>query len=202
MKRSAFTLIELLVVIAIIAILAAILIPALTTVKAKANRAKCQNNVHEIAVAAISLFDENRNTLPSASDCIKMGERAEQLLPFAKNVIEIFDCPANKSVTDSNYLFPSRPGLYTEYELNTYLCSYQAVNLIRRSNGIVDLSQCAYAYDFPKDPIPTRAHDGGINVGYLDGHAAFLTDADMGSLSPEDSTSFYVKGHKFSPNSP
>ena len=202
MKRRGFTLIELLVVITIIAILVGISIPILSTAREKARIAKCKNNVRQIAVAAISLIEDSKKDLPYVSDCIRMGERAEQLLPYMKNVVEVFDCPSNKGVTDPNYAFPSRAGLSSEYELNTYLCSYLSPLQIRRSNGIVDLSLCAFAYDYPKDPIPARAHEDGINVGFLDGHAAFLTDADMGNLSTEDSTTFYVKGHKFSPNSP
>jgi len=49
-ERTAFTLIELLVVIAIIAILAALLMPALERARQSAQRAVCQNNMHQIYV--------------------------------------------------------------------------------------------------------------------------------------------------------
>ena len=75
--QRAFTLIELLVVIAIIAILAAMLLPALARAKADASKAKCSSNLKQLG-AAITLFaGDNGEMFPPACD-VGYGQNAGQ----------------------------------------------------------------------------------------------------------------------------
>lgn len=62
--RRGFTLIELLVVIAIIAILAAMLLPALSKAKDQAVRTQCMNNLHQMEVSLMIYGGDNQDKLP------------------------------------------------------------------------------------------------------------------------------------------
>ena len=64
-RLRAFTLIELLVVVAIIAILAALLLPALSMAKERAKRIQCLSNLHQMTLAMFTYVNDNNERLPA-----------------------------------------------------------------------------------------------------------------------------------------
>jgi prepilin-type N-terminal cleavage/methylation domain-containing protein len=65
MRRFAFTLIELLIVISIIAVLAGLLIPAVSMIQSKAKDLKCSNNTRQVAIALMVYADDNKEDFPA-----------------------------------------------------------------------------------------------------------------------------------------
>lgn len=106
-REYAFNLIELLVVIAVIAILAAILLPTLNTVKAKAQRTACLNNLRQINAGVRMYCDDSGDNAPNVGNAA--GTNSVLLYSGYKELVknyvglngtsspgdQIFACPAD-----------------------------------------------------------------------------------------------------------
>jgi prepilin-type N-terminal cleavage/methylation domain-containing protein/prepilin-type processing-associated H-X9-DG protein len=147
---AAFTLIELLVTIAITAILAALLLPALSHAKESGRRAACKNNLHQILLG-LSMYVTDHGAYPYylivPSDMPNPGTLDRALEPYTKNfwTNALWKCPSYKGVTkyQDHYIdnYDTNRVIFTrDFWLGSYGYNAQGTGII----GISPLGLCGF----------------------------------------------------------
>lgn len=176
-KQKGFTLIELLVVIAIVALLAALLSPALKAAREKCRGIVCMNNLRQIGLAFVGYAHDNDDRFPFHSDGF-FTQWFHPLNDYYLNNREIFHCPAKRAWQYSaNGISYGYNYGYLSYGWPTFrVVKFAQVEDPPRTILAGDSDDVVPSNDYviysTGTPLGTR-HQNGCNILWVDGHVSY-----------------------------
>ena len=197
--KKRFTLIELLVVIAIIAILAAILLPALNSARERGRVASCTNNMKQFGTYGHRYADAHEGFLPGAKNAYLARMNWYQYFWHDGAGTEVFKCPSGPN--DCSYSagndidYPDGPRQYPypgNYMLNTFLL-HRATS---GSNvGKSGSSKCPEKLNRVKNPSGVPFFFEGVGMGNHAGtFTTFTTNYNAGKITDLSSEAYNASG--------
>lgn len=197
---AAFTLIELLVVIGIIAILASLILPAIGSVRTKAESARCASNLRQIGTALMTFAGENNGYFPTAGAEILHGQTdsitqktgwTEQLEPYIGTDLKVYHCDsAARAIVEnkiySYFLGTRAAGVDTGGFAPVKLAKVSAPSrLILGGDSTYpftmnDADKDDYSIDAPF--VSRGPHDGKSNILFADGSIRAYSGYDTNDM--------------------
>jgi len=189
-KGSGFTLIELLVVISILAVLAALLLPALAKAKEKGRQASCINSVRQQTLAVLMYADDHNGVLPPTAYHDATGAEVDwpQLLdPYLNQMAKLHLCPADRSSKLNSYGLNELAFVDLtdpEHDSPARVAAFRLPSIIVMQGDLgteddfltprpdtLKLVAPGSPLNDEKDARPSTRHAGRCDLGFMDGHS-------------------------------
>lgn len=200
-SKRAFSLVEILVVVAVLALLSAILFPALSRAREGGRRVVCSSNLHQLALAMNQYIGDNGGRFPPRQFVEAKQTWVSSLLPYTKSEAT-FQCPDagspsaekdNDKREDHSWVADVAHGWSVEssgsYGFPKGLGTLSAFRVKEPTRKLLFADSSWYQIADPRrdggEMMDALRHNGGLNIAFVDGHVHWESwEQSTGDVQP------------------